>query len=154
MKKIVIFLVFLLITHGSLSSLTSPRTIVPIAEEQDLPTVPNNNPFGLRKTAIQWRGEVSSSNGFEAFSSLYYGTRAGLINLRHYKGLTLREAVLKYAPPSDGNHVEKYLSFFKERNFLDDSVLISDDNFYEVAHTIFFVESGKEVPINFLKEIK
>jgi len=69
-----------------------------------------NNPGNLRVGNFTYDGEITSSNGFRAFSSMAYGIRAWIMNL-HYqitvKGLNTYGAYLTaYAPVSDGNSAD------------------------------------------------
>lgn len=72
-----------------------------------------NNPGCLRDGASNWKGKTGSEKGFVRFSTMEYGIRASLINLRNTyfnKGLnTISKIMYKYAPPSE-NNTEKYIA--------------------------------------------
>ncbi len=73
----------------------------------------NNNPLNLVKSNNAWLGKISSDNRFEKFSSLEYGIRAGLINLRtyydKYKLTSISQIISKWAPTSE-NDTNAYIA--------------------------------------------
>lgn len=84
------------------------------------PTVPrgirNNNPLNIRLTATRWVGMRANQTdkGFCQYNSMAYGWRAAfmLLFFYYYKhGLkTVRDIISRWAPPSDGNNTEAYIS--------------------------------------------
>ncbi len=76
------------------------------------PGIRNNNPTNLRPGAALWLGEVgidysSNAGGYIIFSNMYFGLRAGAINLIHYFTKhgwnTPAKIAQAWSPSSDGN---------------------------------------------------
>ena len=66
----------------------------------------NNNPFNLKATNISWQGEIGVNDGFEVFSTVEYGLRAGLMDLLHDRGEgqnTIHSLIMEFAPPSEND---------------------------------------------------
>ena len=66
----------------------------------------NNNPGNIRKSKIDWKGEVKGVDAlFESFDSMEDGVRAIFMILLHYirkDGLdTIWEIISKWAPPNE-----------------------------------------------------
>ena len=79
----------------------------------------NHNPFNIRELRgdrTNWVGERATDDDpqFEEFEHEIYGIRAGvkiLLNYQRLHGLwTLRQMMLRFAPPEDGNDTESYVS--------------------------------------------
>lgn len=66
------------------------------------------NPADLRS----W-GDVPVVKGFAQFPSMVQGVRAAYLDIVHNVslGLTLRQFINKFAPPSDENNTDAYLAF-------------------------------------------
>ncbi|BDD04409.1 hypothetical protein [Aureibacter tunicatorum] len=88
----------------------------------------NNNPMNLRKTYINWKGEVVSNNAFEQFSSLAYGIRAGALNVLNKlkKGRTLTSLINEYAPPHE-NKTQAYINYIAKLTGLPKHSRLSAD---------------------------
>lgn len=74
-----------------------------------------NNPGNLRNTSIKWGGEVTlPSDTFESFDTIENGIRAMYANLQAYANLhnirTIRGIINRWAPATDGNNVNNYIS--------------------------------------------
>lgn len=108
----------------------------------------NNNPLNIRVSSNQWQGKVPSDNAFEKFSSLEYGIRAGVINLRTYfnqYGLnTIRGIINKWAPPTE-NQTSSYVSYVSNTlNISPDTVLpLSADIMSSLFSAMSDIELGK-----------
>lgn len=67
----------------------------------------DNNPCNLRVAKVIWTGQIPSTDGFSNFSSLAYGIRAWIVNLRHQvnvNGLgTYQQYLSAYAPSSENS---------------------------------------------------
>lgn len=71
----------------------------------------NNNPGNIRRTYIEWQGEVPNSesrdDAFEVFEHPGYGLRAMAMTLVNYQQRhgrdTVREVITRWAPPSENN---------------------------------------------------
>lgn len=80
----------------------------------------NNNPGNIRRSAVRYKGEVQPSRdaAFKEFESMAYGYRAMFMLLgsyqRRHKLNTLREMLMRYAPPSE-NMTDAYIRFVAER---------------------------------------
>lgn len=74
-----------------------------------------NNPMNLRPLPSgSWNGQNGNANGFCVFSDPRYCFRAWLISARHYVQWwnchTIHDFIYHYAPPTDGNDTETYIS--------------------------------------------
>ena len=86
----------------------------------------NNNPFNIVRSSSRWLGKVDSTDKkFEQFSNMEYGVRAGVLLLRNYIRKsrdsvsrvpinTLSRIINRFAPCSDGNDTESYISFVQQ----------------------------------------
>ncbi len=68
----------------------------------------NKNPFNIKKTGIDWQGEIEGEDQtFETFESYEMGIRAGariLINYQERHGLdTVNEIISRFAPSTENN---------------------------------------------------
>lgn len=68
----------------------------------------NNNPGNIRRTPVDWKGEISGTDkAFETFATPAEGIRALAKLLKNYQrvyGLnTVREIITRYAPASENN---------------------------------------------------
>lgn len=76
----------------------------------------NNNPLNLRKSDNDWLGKIKDGKdpAFEQFTSILYGIRAAFINartiMRRNKDCTLEKLIETWAPSSDGNNTEAYIT--------------------------------------------
>lgn len=75
----------------------------------------NNNPLNIRKSSVAWQGKLveSSDPSFEKFTSIEWGIRAGIVNIRTYIKKyhcdTIQAIITKWAPASDGNDTKAYI---------------------------------------------
>lgn len=69
----------------------------------------NNNPGNLRASALA----VGTNGGYAVFQTVEDGWKAlgDLLNRYAGQGLSLRELFYKYAPPTDNNDTEGYISY-------------------------------------------
>lgn len=83
----------------------------------------NNNPGNLRSSALA----VGTNGGFAVFQSVEDGWKALGDLLQHYagQGLSLRELIYKYAPPSDNNNTEGYISYVAGQLGVDPSTPVA-----------------------------
>lgn len=89
----------------------------------DLPRLPrgcrNNNPLNIRRSRSQWLGKIpfnkSTDTQFEQFETMNLGIRAAMCLLRtyinKYKLNSVSSIIRRWAPASDGNNVDFYVSF-------------------------------------------
>jgi hypothetical protein len=70
--------------------------------------IANNNPFNIRKTDINWQGEVAGTDpDFECYATPEDGIRAGCKILLNYqrklKLFTVQQMIDKFAPPVEND---------------------------------------------------
>ncbi len=78
----------------------------------------NRNPLNIRRTGAPWKGLAADQSGDKAFcvfSEMKYGWRAAfkLLGDTYYTKLglrTLNDIIGRWAPPTDGNDTEDYIS--------------------------------------------
>ena len=106
----------------------------------------NNNPGNIRKTKRNYYGETSNDPAFESFATPEWGYAAMFDLLdRLYSGLTLSEAIYKWAPPSE-NNTERYVNFVSDNTGYDrDSYVIdvSNPSIINVAQNMSILEGMK-----------
>ncbi|BAJ02153.1 hypothetical protein [Shewanella violacea] len=75
----------------------------------------NNNPLNLEAGRDQWQGMKGNDGRFIIFESAFWGIRAAARTLKTYRdkrGLNnVQDIVTRWAPPSDNNPTDKYISF-------------------------------------------
>ena len=78
----------------------------------------NNNPLNIIRTGTKWMGmsKKQTDSRFIVFDKMEYGWRAAFILLtrtyyRKHHLDTIRKIVTRWAPPSDGNHTERYIAY-------------------------------------------
>lgn len=104
-----------------MSILTTPRN------------VRNNNPLNLRRSSAKWQGRKNTVTdpAFEEFTSMDFGMRAGLINMRTQLGrrdnkcMPLSALVALWAPACDGNNPVSYTTQVARATAIAPSKLIS-----------------------------
>jgi len=109
----------------------------------------NNNPGNIRKTPIQWKGEIPGIDAeFETFESPEMGIRAMaklLVNYQAKHGLdTIEEIIGRWAPPIE-NDTSSYIdSVSKATNLSKFRVLnLKDENImYVIVRAIIVHENG------------
>ena len=75
----------------------------------------NNNPLNIEAGRDQWQGMTGSDGRFIIFESAFWGIRAGARILKTYRDKralnNVHDIVTRWAPPSDNNPTDKYISF-------------------------------------------
>lgn len=108
----------------------------------------NNNPGNIRKTNIDWDGEVESEDtAFEAFVNPVAGARALARLLTNYKkdqGIdTIYALVSRFAPASDGNDEESYAQqIARAIGKTPDAVIDIEARLFGIMKAIANVEAG------------
>lgn len=75
----------------------------------------NNNPLNIRISGTPWQGKVTNNTDgtFEQFTSLEYGIRAALVNIRTYIKrdhiCNITQIISRWAPRSDRNNIKAYI---------------------------------------------
>ena len=115
-----------------------------------------NNPFNIRYyPSNEWIGSVYATygykDGFEAFSSVFYGVRAAVLIVMNYNRLygidTIRGIVARFAPPAE-NDTESYARFVSMVSGIgiDDPIDFgSVDEISSILYAMHLFESGCEV---------
>lgn len=114
----------------------------------------NNNPLNIVKSGIPWRGKIANGTDptFEQFSSLAYGVRAALLNLRgyitrHYVDTPLT-IIHRWSP--DGEKLEaSYLRAVCYKGGFKEHERIKWANKNQVCRLVWamaYVECGQEIP--------
>ena len=91
---------------------TSAKTSYTDSDTSVNQNVRNFNPGNIRKTNINWAGEVNTTSAFEKFATPELGFRAMAKNIqaKRAKGkTTLSELISVWAPPTDGNDTSEYV---------------------------------------------
>jgi hypothetical protein len=75
----------------------------------------NNNPGNIR--FVGQAGATLGEGGFAKFSSVNDGWNAlsDLLNRRANQGMTLKSLFYSYAPPTDNNNTDAYISFVSKQ---------------------------------------
>jgi hypothetical protein len=111
----------------------------------NLPTR-NNNPGNIRKTKVTYYGETTNESGFESFAAPEWGYAAMFDLLdRLYSGLSLSEAIYKWAPPVE-NDTERYVRFVAKKTGYDRNeykVNVNDESIIEFAKYMSVLEGMK-----------
>lgn len=122
--------------------------------QQHLPRgIRNNNPLNLRISNNSWLGKVkyNTDGSFEQFHAMIYGIRAAIVNIRtivrRNGELSLRGLISIWAPSSDGNNVQAYITQVSNLSSIkkDDFINIKDrEQIAALVHAMAIVENGKE----------
>lgn len=108
----------------------------------------NNNPGNIRRTPIDWRGEVTRTDTeFEEFEDMAHGYRALMMNIRTYMRRdhlrTVRQIITKWAPPAENDTAAYISQVCKRTGFLPNQILmINKETLTAIAAAISYVENG------------
>ena len=112
---------------GDYYDVNKPGSRIPLGYRQ-------NNPLNIRYSASNaWRGKLpNNGSGYECFVSMPYGFRAALVLLRKYiksdKLDTIRKMIYKWAPPSDNNATENYISHVSSWSGIPQNQVLNPDD--------------------------
>jgi hypothetical protein len=115
--------------------------------------VRNNNPFNIRySNRRDWEGKIEPCDrGFERFSRLDYGIKAGFELLQIYYeswGLTTIESIFyRYAPPHE-NNTDQYIAYLSRMlNYPKNKAIPIYDKEFMINLTYFLIkmETGKYI---------
>jgi hypothetical protein len=117
-----------------------------------------NNPLSLTSTKDQWTGLISSEEKFAEFSDIYYGLRAGMINIGNKRSgdfKTYKGFINTYVTTQDGNDLVLYTSVIENGLGvnINDNIDYGVDNFSEFIKLIALQESGSNLNINYIKKV-
>ena len=74
-----------------------------------------NNIVNIRYSPFNnWIGQTDPKRGFCQFNNVYSCCRAFIILYNKRSSFSLRAFITKFAPPSDGNDTERYISLLKD----------------------------------------
>lgn len=114
----------------------------------------NNNPLNIRISGTPWQGKVSPNTDgtFEQFTSLEFGVRAALVNIRTYikrdRINTVQTIISRWAPGSDGNNVKAYVEVVCNHSGLaaTERLQYNDKNkLCRLVWAMAFVECGRDI---------
>ncbi len=132
---------------------SSNQTSSPTSSSSKLPLgIRNNNPLNIRVSSNAWQGKIPSDNGFEKFSDMKYGIRAGVKNLQTYynrdKLTTVSKIINKWAPPIE-NHTNNYINYVAKGVGVNvNSILpFTADAFASLVSVMSEMENGKSYGI-------
>lgn len=122
---------------------------------QNLPRgLRNNNPLNIRISSTPWQGKIAENTdgAFEQFTSLEYGLRAGLVNIRTYIRRDRLDAISviipKWAPILDGNDVRAYVRLVSNKSGVPATRRLSYNDRYDLCRIVWamaWVECGQEI---------
>ena len=112
----------------------------------------NNNPLNIRVSGNKWFGKnTKEGDTFESFVDESDGFRSGFIILYNYIGMgfnTLRKMITEYAPPSDNNPTDAYISNVSKWANVNPDMILTKDSYVPFASDIiagmFRQEQGRE----------
>lgn len=123
--------------------------------EKQLPRgLRNNNPLNIRISGTPWQGKVTHNTDgtFEQFTSLEYGVRAALVNIRTYirrdRLCNITQIISRWAPGSDGNNVKAYIEVVCSRSNLSATEIIKFNDKNKLCRLVWamaYVECGVEI---------
>ena len=115
----------------------------------------NNNPGNLRPNGDSWRGMSGTNGGFLTFCNLWYGIRAGVINItsliKTYH--TIEGYISAYAPPSE-NDTEAYIASVCGQTGLarNETVALNHANLAKLARAHFNIENGAGLSAQYIMD--
>lgn len=116
----------------------------------------NNNPLNIRISSTPWLGKVADNTdgAFEQFTSMEYGLRAALVNIRTYirrdHKETIEDIVSRWAPAADGNDVRNYIAIVSEKSNVPATYHLcynDRDRLTRIVWAMAFVECGQEISL-------
>ncbi len=110
----------------------------------------NDNPLNIRHGKSQWVGmrEKQTDKAFVQFTERKYGYRAAFVLMRGYitKGKdTIGKIIAKWAPSSDGNNTQSYISYVSRSTGIDASHVLrweDKEELVEIVRSMAQMECG------------
>ncbi len=156
-KKSVLISALLLIIGIMAIVLRPKRKHIPNTGSDQTRGVRNNNPLNLRKTNTGWKHKVEGTDTeFETFSSMMWGVRASLRNMRthYYRGVnTIQKMISIWAPPSE-NNTNAYVAFIVKETGREKykGFEWNQDNIYPIVKAMCQIESKYDLDVNTFKD--
>lgn len=105
-----------------------------------------NNPLNIRyNKANNWVGQIGQRNGFVIFDTQENGFRAAARTLISYanKGVdTVSKIIYRWAPPSDNNPTESYISFVTKQTGFGRDQKVTKDMYQALLYAMTKFEQG------------
>lgn len=117
----------------------------------------NNNPLNIRISSTPWLGKVADNTdgAFEQFTSMEFGLRAALVNIRTYirrdRRNTIEGIVSKWAPAADGNDVRNYIAIVSRKSGVPAAYHLrynDKDRLTKIVWAMAFVECGLNISLS------
>lgn len=115
----------------------------------------NNNPLNIRRSNNAWLGKIPASSDpqFEQFVTMEHGVRAAMVNMRtiikrHKNACTLRRLINTWAPPSDGNNTDYYVTRVALGAHLSPCTYVDMQNKIQIIDIVYmmaWVECGQPI---------
>lgn len=114
----------------------------------------NNNPLNIRISGTPWQGKIepNTDGQFEQFTTLEFGLRAALINIRtyirSYHLTTIQSIISRWAPTSDGNNVKAYIEVVCNKTQLSPHQILRYNDRNKLCRLVWamaYVECGQEI---------
>ncbi|ABV36811.1 hypothetical protein Ssed_2202 [Shewanella sediminis HAW-EB3] len=106
----------------------------------------NNNPLNIEAGRDQWQGMKGDDGRFIIFESPFWGIRAAARTLKTYRdkwGLNnVQDIVTRWAPPSDNNPTDKYISFVARKAGVLASQPLGAADYPRVVSAMIHFENG------------
>jgi hypothetical protein len=101
----------------------------------------NNNPGNIRNSSDNFVGEMqpSTDSSFKQFVDMAHGYRAMFVMLNTYinKGYnTIAKIINRWAPSSDGNNTESYITNVSNRTGINRNQILTPDNGEEIIKIV------------------
>lgn len=111
----------------------------------------NNNPLNIRDLGIRWNGLVGSNKGFCVFSTMAYGYRAAMVNIRtsvnEYGCNTLSKIITRWAPPKENNTTSYINTVCDITGFSPNTYInpFSETQMTSLVYAMSIVENGRKI---------
>lgn len=121
--------------------------------------IKNNNPLNIRKSGVQFKGEVTPSGdrSFKQFTTLAYGYRAAFKVLRTYYEKyhlrTIAQIVGRWAPPNE-NNTRAYIDVVAKRSGIkaDARLSFGKEQMVRIVAAMSYVENGTEADMTVVEQ--
>jgi hypothetical protein len=107
--------------------------------------IANNNPLNIESGA-NWQGLAGTDGRFAKFDSAFYGIRAAGRTLKTYRNKyginTVTGIINRWAPPSDNNPTQNYISFVANKAGVNPDLPLSMVDYPQVVAAMIHFENG------------